>query len=79
MKQETIPDNAVNLVAHHINERSNKNYSIPVIGNPNNSETPQIFEIIPFDKIDNTDINFYAIDGSYNSQQLYCTPYGVDS
>jgi len=71
MNQETIPDNAVNLVAHHINERSNKNYSIPVIGNPNNSETPQIFEIIPFDKIDKTDRRFYAIDGSYNSQQFY--------
>ncbi|HEC64285.1 MAG TPA: hypothetical protein ENI23_03225 [bacterium] len=71
MNQETIPDNAVNLVAHHINERSKKNYSIPVIGNPNNPETPQIFEIIPFDKIDKTDRRFYAIDGSYNSQQFY--------
>lgn len=71
MNQETIPDNAVDLVAHHINERSNKNYSIPVIGNSNNPETPQIFEIIPFDKIDKTDSSFYAIDGSYNSQQFY--------
>ena len=71
MYQETIPDNAVDLVAHHINERSNKNYSIPVIGNPNNPETPQIFEIIPFDDIDKTDRSFYAIDGSYNSQQFY--------
>ncbi len=71
MNQETIPDNAINLVAHHINERSNKNYSIPVIGNPNNPETPQIFEIIPFNKIDETDRNFFAIDGSYNSQQFY--------
>jgi len=71
MNQETIPDNAVDLVAHHINERSNKNYSISVIGNPSNPETPQIFEIIPFDKIDRTDTSFYAIDGSYNSQQFY--------
>jgi len=71
MNQETIPDNAVDLVAHHINERSNKNYSIPVIGNPDNPETPQIFEIIPFDEIDRTDTRFYAIDGSYNSQQFY--------
>lgn len=71
MNQETIPDNAVDLVAHHINERSNKNYSIPVIGNSNNPETPQIFEIIPFDKIDKIDRSFYAIDGSYNSQQFY--------
>jgi len=71
MNQETIPDNAVDLVAHLINERSNKNYSIPVIGNPDNPETPQIFEIIPFDEIDITDTSFYAIDGSYNSQQFY--------
>jgi hypothetical protein len=71
MNQKTIPDNAVESVAHYINERSNKNYSIPVIGNSNNPETPQIFEIIPFDKIDKTDRRFYAIDGSYNSQQFY--------
>lgn len=71
MNQKTIPDNAVDLVAHHINERSNKNYSIPVIGTSNNPATPQIFEIIPFDKIDETDSSFYAIDGSYNSQQFY--------
>ena len=71
MNQKTISDNVVDLVAHHINERSNINYSIPVIGNSNNPETPQIFEIIPFDKIDKTDSSFYAIDGSYNSQQFY--------
>ncbi len=71
MNQKTIPENVVDLVAHHINERSNKNYSIPVIGNSNNPETPQIFEIIPFDKIDKADSSFYAIDGSYNSQQFY--------
>jgi len=71
MKQETIPNNAINLVAHHINERINKNYSIPVIGNPTNPETPQIFEIIPFNEIDKTNRNFFAIDGSYNSQQFY--------
>jgi len=71
MNQDTIPDNAINSVAHHINERSNKNYSIPVIGNLNNPETPQIFEIVPFDEIDKIDRKFFAIDGSYNSQQFY--------
>jgi len=71
MNYETIPNNAINLVAHHINERINKNYSIPVIGNPTNPETPQIFEIIPFDEIDKTNRSFFAIDGSYNSQQFY--------
>jgi len=71
MNQETIPDNAINLLAHHINERSNKNYSIPVIGNANNPETPQLFEILPFDEIDKADRSFFAIDGSYNSRQFY--------
>ena len=71
MNQGTVPDNAIDLVAHHINERTNKNYSIPVIGNPDNSETPQIFEIVPFDEIDKTDGSFFAIDGSYNSQEFY--------
>jgi len=71
MDKQTIPDNAINLVAHHINERSNKNYSIPVIGNHNNAETPQIFEIMPFDEIDKSNRSFFAIDGSYNSQQFY--------
>ena len=53
MNYENIPDEAVNLIAQHINERTNKPYSIPIIGNPNNSETPQIFEITPFDKLIN--------------------------
>jgi len=71
MDQKDIPNNAIELVAHYINERSNKNYSIPVVGSSNNAETPQIFEIMPFDEIDKADRSFYAIDGSYNTQQFY--------
>lgn len=71
MTRKEIPDSAIELVAKHINTRSNKNYNIPIVGNDENIETPQIFEIIPFDQIDNTDIRFYAIDGSYNSEQFY--------
>jgi len=72
MNRKTISDNTVVLVAHHINERINTDkYHIPVIGNANNPETPQIFEIMPFDEIDKIDRNFFAIDGSYNSQQFY--------
>jgi len=66
-----IPESAIEAVAKHINERSNKPYSIPVIGIESNCETPQIFEIIPFDQIDASERRFYAIDGSYNSQQFY--------
>lgn len=70
MKKE-IPESAIDIVAKHINNRSNKYYGIPVIGNNDNIETPQIFEIIPFDQIDNSEARFYAIDGSYNSEQFY--------
>ncbi|MEH2362905.1 hypothetical protein [Nostoc sp.] len=71
MPGKEIPDSAIELVAKHINIRSNKNYYIPVIGHQENIETPQIFEIIPFDQIDDSDRRFYAIDGSYNSEQFY--------
>ncbi|MFN8443008.1 MAG: DNA double-strand break repair nuclease NurA [Caldilineaceae bacterium] len=69
--RKEIPDSAIELVAKHINTRSNKNYGIPIIGHEENIETPQIFEIMPFDQIDNSDRRFYAIDGSYNSEQFY--------
>jgi NurA domain len=71
MPRKEIPDSAIELVAKHINSRSNKNYGIPVIGHEENIETPQIFEIIQFDQIDDSDKRFYAIDGSYNSEQFY--------
>ncbi|CAC5341540.1 MULTISPECIES: DNA double-strand break repair nuclease NurA [Planktothrix] len=71
MPGKQIPDTAIEQVAQHINTRSNKNHGIPVIGHEENIETPQIFEIIQFDKIDDSDRRFYAIDGSYNSEQFY--------
>lgn len=71
MPGKEIPDSAIELVAKHINTRSNKSYGVPVIGHEENIETPQVFEIIPFDRIDLTDRRFYAIDGSYNSEQFY--------
>lgn len=71
MSRKEIPDSAIEAVARHINNRSNKNYGINPIGNEENIETPQIFEIFPFGEIDNTDRRFYAIDGSYNSEQFY--------
>lgn len=66
-----ISEDTIDIVAKHINERNNKTYSISVIENKTNPETPQYFEIIPFDEIDNSDCKFYAIDGSYNSQEFY--------
>jgi hypothetical protein len=71
MSRKEIPDSAIETVAQHINNRSNKNYGINSVGNEANIETPQIFEILPFGEIDKTDRRFYAIDGSYNSEEFY--------
>src|SRR4030042_1000992 len=71
MSRKEIPDSAIETVAQHINNRSNKNYGINPIGNEDNIETPQVFEILPFDEIDNSARRFYAIDGSYNSEEFY--------
>ena len=71
MSRKEIPDSAIEVVARHINERSNKPYHIPLIGIADNVETPQYFEITPFGEIDNTERRFYAIDGSYNSEEFY--------
>lgn len=71
MSKKEIPDSAIEAVARHINERSNKPYQIPIVGLSENIETPQYFEILPFYQIDETDRRFYAIDGSYNSQEFY--------
>lgn len=71
MGYKEIPDEAIFQVAQHINDRSNKRYSIPIVGVRDNSETPHIFEIIPFEKIDECESRFYAIDGSFNSQEFY--------
>ncbi len=69
--EEKIPQSAIDSIAQYINQKNNKSYRIPVLGNPSNPETPQIFEIMPFDRIDDSDLRFYAIDGSYNSHSFY--------
>lgn len=71
MTRKEIPDNAIEIVARHINSRNNRNFAIPVIGSQDNIETPQIFEIMPFEEIDDSNRRFYAVDGSYNSEQFY--------
>ena len=71
MNRKEIPQEAIDAVARHINERDNKPTNIPIITIEGNTETPHYFEILPFDQIDNTDIKFFAIDGSYNYQQFY--------
>lgn len=71
MSRKEIPDSAIEIVAKHINTRSNRPHRISEIGDQDNIETPQYFEIIPFNQIDDSDRRFYAIDGSYNSESFY--------
>jgi len=71
MSRKEIPDSAIEAVARHINSRSSKNYGINPVGSEDNIETPQVFEILPFGEIDKSEKRFYAIDGSYNSEQFY--------
>ena len=66
-----IPDNVIAGVAAEIHARTTRDYQIPVVGVTGNIETPQIFEIMPFDEIDSTNTRFYAIDGSRNSHSFY--------
>ena len=69
--EDKIAQSAIDAIAQHINQRNNKQYNIPVVGDASNIETPQIFEIIPFEQIDHTDVRFYAVDGSSNSHSFY--------
>ena len=69
--EDRVPQDAIDSVAEHINNRTNKLYGIPIIGNDSNQETPQYFETISFAEIDKGDWKVYAIDGSKNSQSFY--------
>ena len=71
MNKKEIPDGTIESVARHINERNNRPSKIPIITIDGETETPHYFEIIPFDQIDKSKAKYFAIDGSYNSQEFY--------
>jgi hypothetical protein len=71
MSSFEIPDSVIAATASQIHVKTNKDYKIPVIGVPENLETPQVFEIMPFNDIDQQQSRFYAIDGSRNSHTFY--------
>ncbi len=52
MQVFNIPEDVINGVAAEIHSKTTTDYKIPVIGVPENLETPQVFEIMPFDQID---------------------------
>ncbi|MDR0572879.1 MAG: DNA double-strand break repair nuclease NurA [Tannerella sp.] len=66
-----IPDSTIDIISQYINETSNKPSHIPIITVDDDVNTPRYFEIVPFDEIDNSDCKYFAIDGSYNSQEFY--------
>jgi hypothetical protein len=71
MSSFEIPDGIIDGVAAQIHTKTTKDYKIPVVGTLDNLETPQIFEIMPFDQIDQQGCRFYAVDGSRNSHTFY--------
>ncbi|MDE0471891.1 MAG: DNA double-strand break repair nuclease NurA [Ekhidna sp.] len=71
MNRKEISENTIDQIAQHINERANRPSTFPIITISGQTETPHYYEIIPFNEIDDTETTFYAIDGSYNSQEFY--------
>jgi hypothetical protein len=71
MNKKEIPENTIDIIAQHINERANRPSNFPIITIEGETETPHYYEIIQFDEIDKSERNFFAIDGSYNSQDFY--------
>src|ERR1700737_3166681 len=71
MSAYEIPDGVISETASQIHIKANRDYKIPVVGVPENLETPQVFEIMPFSQIDQQGSRFYAIDGSRNSHTFY--------
>jgi len=72
MNLKEIPENAIVDVANAINSKVNKrsNLSSPLTVE-DNLQTPQYFEILPFNEIDTSERTFFAIDGSTNQQEFY--------
>jgi|GEM_PF-639934 len=66
-----IADSTIDIIAEHINKRTNQPARITIITIDGDSGSPHYFEIIPFDEIDISDSKYFAIDGSCNSQEFY--------
>ena len=71
MVGKTILDEDIDAVASHINERANKAPHVSPNSISNDSTSAQYFESVPFDSIDSSSKRYFAVDGSYNSQEFY--------
>lgn len=65
-----VTDEMIRIIAGSINARVNKSSTVQTNQVEGDSRSPNYFEIIPFDKIDESDTKFFAIDGSYVSQDF---------
>ena len=48
--EDKIPQNAIDSIAQHINQRNNKQYNIPIVGTASNPETPR-YRNLPLNKL----------------------------
>ncbi len=71
MSRKEISEDAIIEVANLINTKLNRTPNVHPQTVENDSGTPQYFEIVPFDEIDESDRTFFAIDGSYNFQEFF--------
>ena len=71
MNTKEISESTINKIAEHINIRVQQNPRVSLISHEHSTTSPQYFEIVPFNEIDNSNRKFFAIDGSYNSQEFY--------
>lgn len=71
MNKKEVSDDAIEQIAQHIHERMNRPCYVPIAEVKGNAESAHYFDIVNFQKIDDSDRKFFAIDGSYNSQEFY--------
>ncbi len=71
MNGKSIPESVINVIAEHINKRTNNKPHVSIITIEDNTTSPHYYEIIPFNEIDKSDKKYFAVDGSYNSQEFH--------
>lgn len=71
MNKKEISEDTIFEIAEYINNRVTQTPKVSVTSDENCTTSPQYFEIVSFDKIDQSENKFFAIDGSYNSQEFY--------
>ncbi len=71
MNRKEISESTIDKIAARINKKVRQAPKVSIISDENSTTSPQYFEIIPFNKIDEAENKVFAIDGSYNSQEFY--------